>query len=236
MRGHREDKMSANKGNFLEILSLVAKHDEVVESRLSFLPRNAVYTSPKIQNDLIAIMAGMVRSHISKAVRYAGTFSILVDESKDLSKKKQMAIVLRCVHKSTHTVHEHFLTFVKAESLTADSLSQYILKTLEDYNFDPSLMVSQGYDGASVMSGPCSGVQQYIKAVASKAIYVHCYAHCLNLALVNCVRNVQEASEFFALMELLYVFTSTTKAHVLYTQKQTELHPGNQTRQIATTL
>ena len=232
MRGHREDEMSTNKGNFLEILSLVAKHDEVVKSQLNFLPRNAQYMSPKIQNDLIAIMAGMVRNHVTVAVRDAGMFSILVDESKDLSKKEQMAIVLCCVHKSTHTVHEHFLTFVKAESLTADSLSQYILKTLEDCNLDPSLMVSQGYDGASVMSGTCSGVQQRIKAVAPKAIYVHCYAHCLNLALVDCVRNVQEASEFFALMELLYVFTSSTKAHVLYTQKQTELHPDKQPRQL----
>ena len=51
MRGHREDDMSTNKGNFLEILSLVAKHDEVVKSRLNFFPRNAQYTSPKIQND-----------------------------------------------------------------------------------------------------------------------------------------------------------------------------------------
>ena len=93
-------------------------------------------------------------------------------------------------------------------------------------------MVSQGYDGASVMSGSCTGVQQRIKAVAPNAIYVHCYAHCLNLALVDCVRNVQEASEFFALMELLYVFTSSTKAHVLYIKKQTELHPGKQTRQL----
>ena len=93
-------------------------------------------------------------------------------------------------------------------------------------------MVSQGYDGASVMSGSCTGVQQRIKAVAPNAIYVHRYAHCLNLALVDCVRNVQEASEFFALMELLYVFTSSTKAHVLYIKKQTELHPGKQTRQL----
>ena len=36
MCGHREDDISTNKGNFLEILNLVAKHDEVVKSRLKF--------------------------------------------------------------------------------------------------------------------------------------------------------------------------------------------------------
>jgi len=79
--------MCANRSNFLEILSLVAKHDKVVESQMSGLPRNAVYTSPKIQNDLLAIMADMVCSHITLAVRDAGMFSILVDESEDLSKE-----------------------------------------------------------------------------------------------------------------------------------------------------
>ena len=82
------------------------------------------------------------------------------------------------------------------------------------------------------MSGSCSGVQQRIKMVAPHATYVHCYAHCLNLALVDCVRNVQDASEFFALMELLYVFMSSSKAHALYLKKQVELHPAKQTRQL----
>ena len=85
------------------------------------------------------------------------------------------------------------------------------------------MIVSQGYDGASVMSGSCSDVQQRIKMIASNATYVHCYAHCLNLALVDCVRQVQDASEFFALMELLYEFMSSTKAHTLYFKKQAEL-------------
>ena len=57
--------------------------------------------------------------------------------------------------------------------------------------------MSQGYDGASVMSGHCSGVQTRIREVAPQAIYTHCNAHCLNLALVDSVKAVREASEFF---------------------------------------
>ena len=91
---------------------------------------------------------------------------------------------------------------------------------------DLNSIVSQGYDGASVMSGQYSGVQQRLKAVAPYAIYVHCYAHTLNLVLVDSVKNVSVASEFFALAESLYVFISTTKAHVVFMAKQNELHPG----------
>ena len=232
LHGHRENEASINKGNFIEILNLVAKHDEVVSSRLSYLPKMLyIYTSPKVQNDLLHIMAGTVRKGITLAVQNADY--ILADESKDISKQEQLVIVLRYVNMATCNVYERFLTFVKAESLNAESLSDYIFKTLRDYNLDPALIVSQGYDGASVMSGSCSGVQQrIIKMIALNATYVHCYAHCLNLVLVDCVRKVQDASEFFALMELLYVFISSTKAHELFLKKQAQLHPDKQTHQL----
>lgn len=60
-RGHRESEKSLNKGNFFEILHLVARHDTTVQDKLLCGPRNAVYTSPDIQNSLINVMAGMVQ-------------------------------------------------------------------------------------------------------------------------------------------------------------------------------
>jgi len=75
LRGHREDEMSANRSEFLEILSLVAKYNKVAESQLNGLPTNAVYKLPKIQNDLaISYKADMVHSHITSAVRDVGMF------------------------------------------------------------------------------------------------------------------------------------------------------------------
>ena len=82
------------------------------------------------------------------------------------------------------------------------------------------------------MSGRCSGVQQRIRAVAPMAVYVHCYAHCLNLVLVDSTKSVPEAAEFFALLEILYVFMSSSKAHTLYIQQQTTLHPHKPVRQL----
>lgn len=42
LRGHREGSSAVNKGNFLEMLRLVASHDPIVQQRLSQGPRNAV--------------------------------------------------------------------------------------------------------------------------------------------------------------------------------------------------
>lgn len=232
LRGHRESPTSVDRGNFLEILKLVANHDQIIHHRLTDGPRNATYTSAEIQNELLNVMGGMVQKKISVAAQKAGLYSILADESKNCSKREQLAIVLRYVDVDTGSILEHFLTYVEAVSLDAEGLSTYILNTLTQHGLDPTCIVSQGYDGASVMSGRCSGVQQRIKEIAPQAVYVHCYAHCLNLALVDTTRSITEASDFFALMEVLYVFMSTSKAHEIYLQKQSELHPSKQIRRL----
>ena len=124
LRGHDESNGSLNKGNFCEILQVVAKHNPIVEQRLERRPRNATYLSPEIQNMLLCIMGDMLRKLISDSVRQAGFFSLLADESKDASKKEQLAIVVRYVNEKA-IIHKRFLTFVEAISLTAESLTSY---------------------------------------------------------------------------------------------------------------
>ena len=94
-RGHRESSDSENRGNFLEILVLVSKHDQSVRTRLEDQAKNAKYTSSHIQNEMISILAGMVRDEIIKEVKESEQFSVIVDETKDVKKKEQMSFVLR---------------------------------------------------------------------------------------------------------------------------------------------
>lgn len=64
-------------------------------------------------------------------------------------------------------------------------------------------MIGQGYDGASVMSGSNAGVAALLKHDAPFALYVHCHAHRLNLALVDCMKAVPQAAEFFCVVGAL---------------------------------
>jgi len=41
------------------------------------------------------------------------------------------------------------------------------------------------FDGAAAMSGSIGGVKKKFKEMNSSIMYVHCYAHCLNLVLVD---------------------------------------------------
>ena len=168
-------------------------------------------------------MASGVQEIICNNVRAAGFFSLLADETKDVSKCEQLAIVLRYVDPEKASIHEHFLTYVEATSLDAESLTSYLLETLHYLKLDPTRIVSQGYDGASVMNGKCSGVQQRIREVAPHAIYIHCYAHNLNLALVDCVKGNSDAREFFHSYKH-YMFLFPQIKHTLFTLKSRRVY------------
>lgn len=66
-------------------------------------------------------------------------FLLLADQSKDTSKKEQLAVVVRHVNDKA-IFNEWFLTFVEATSLTAKSLTTYFTFTLTEDGLDPALI------------------------------------------------------------------------------------------------
>ena len=107
----------------------------------------------------------------------------MADETKDISKQEHLAIVLRYLDKQG-TFNERFFTFVQATSLNAESLSNYLIKVLENNGLDLTYIVSQGYDGASVMSGHFTIVQQRCKENLLLAYTVIAVHTCLILYLL----------------------------------------------------
>jgi hypothetical protein len=136
LREHREHDISLNRGNFREWLDVVANLDDVIKNKLCSASHNAIYTSPDIQNTLINIMGDIVRNSVCSAVQKIQMFSLLVDETRDISKIEQMSIVLRYVDNDTSMVNERFLTYNQAEELTAESLTSYILDCSSKQSMD----------------------------------------------------------------------------------------------------
>ncbi|XP_062166924.1 uncharacterized protein LOC133873208 [Alnus glutinosa] len=111
-RGHDESSDSKNQGNFIELIKLLATFNDKVDGVvLTNAPRNAKYTSLKIQKEIFHIFATKVRDVIRKEIEDA-KFCILIDEARDESKREQMAIILRFVDKDTSReakfVHQFF--------------------------------------------------------------------------------------------------------------------------------
>ena len=93
-------------------------------------------------------------------------------------------------------------------------------------------LVGMGFDGASVMSGKLGGVQKLIKDKSPMANYLHCYAHRLNLVLIDTAKVVRQVDDFFSLLEQLYIFISNSIVHENFVKLQKEMHPGEKIREL----
>ena len=223
LRGHREVEHndSINFGNFLSILKLTSRHNEFLCLKMTSGPRNATLLGHDYQNRMVSVLAQSVLDDIINEVRVAQYYTILVDETKDISRKEQLTLILRYVLKGV--VHERFISYSYCEELHAAAITSYIYDALSDMGLSIADCVSQFYDGASVMSGSLTGVRTRILQDNPKAIYIHCHAHQLNLALVDCCRSLSHASEFFSLLESLYVYMSSSVPHSVLLRKQKDL-------------
>ena len=96
-RGHDESSSSLNKGNFLEMLDWYKKKNNEVRVAFDELcPKNARMTSPEIQKDLTQSCALEISKVIKEEIG-GNLFSILIDESRDISIAEQMAVIVRLV-------------------------------------------------------------------------------------------------------------------------------------------
>jgi hypothetical protein len=137
-RGHDESDDSKNRGNFLELTDLIGKYFPHLASQLD---QTFKYTSPKIQQELIVLIAKEI---IKKIVPDKDTpFSIIVDGTTDLSKLEQISFCLRYVTEQLD-IQEHFLEFRDTGSSTAEALSELILQVIKDHGLSLKNLVGQG--------------------------------------------------------------------------------------------
>ena len=172
----------------------------------------------------------MIRDKISKELHSSTYYSVMVDESKDVSGKEQLSVVVRYLYQNN--IHEEFLDFARLRELNANYLKDKLVQVLNMCNIAPSNCVGQTYDGASVMSGVRQGVQSLFRQSAPMAVYIHCYNHRLNLVIVDCVKSVKLADRFFGMLEALYVFMSSHVPHEIYLKKQEEMFSGKQPQKL----
>ena len=86
----------------------------------------------------------IILEEITEEIREAEYFTLLVDETKDLSKTEQLAFVIRYTFECD--VHEEFIGSRATEDLNAESLSGAIQDELKQIGINIKNLVAQGYD------------------------------------------------------------------------------------------
>jgi hypothetical protein len=160
LRGHRDNGAFSlhepmhNDGTFRAALRLrLESADGNSKENFMNYQWNASYFSWKIQNEIINAMGQQILHQILEDVKQADFYSILVDETMDVSEIEQLSLSIRYV--KDNTVREVFIGFVEVKETTDK-------RKIRNFCLDLNLLRGQGYDGAANMRGALAGVQAII--------------------------------------------------------------------------
>ena len=174
-RGNREDNEhfddpGTNPGNFKALLQLLEKTGNPdIKYLLRDAPRNAKYTSKTICDQIINVLGKYATEKLVAEVNEAKFFSILGDETRDVSNQEQLALVFRFIDKN-QKIREEFIKFVRCgQGLDGQAIAKVILDAVEELGLSMENCRAQGYDGAGSMAGCKKGTATRIQNLYPKA-------------------------------------------------------------------
>ncbi|KAJ9565720.1 hypothetical protein OSB04_001686 [Centaurea solstitialis] len=143
---------------------------------------------------------------ISKGM-FSETLSLIgdcndVDESSDVSKKEQMAVVLRYVD-ARGIVKERFFGIVHVTGTSSSILKSAIGTLFVEHGLSLKQIRGQGYDGASNMRREFNGLKALILNDNNSAYYIHCFAHQLQLVVVAVANKHDGVENFFNMLTMV---------------------------------
>uniref|UniRef100_A0A8C9PZW7 Zinc finger MYM-type containing 1 n=1 Tax=Spermophilus dauricus TaxID=99837 RepID=A0A8C9PZW7_SPEDA len=184
---------SINKGNFLELLEIRAKDKgeemfRLMSSQVDF------YNSTQIQSDIIEIIKNEMLQDIVNEINISSAFSIICDETTDSVTKEQLSICVRYPQKTSKSIliKERFLGFVNIEKMTGTHLHRNIKTYLQQIGVDFNKICGQSYDSTTNLRVKFNKIAAEFRKEEPRALYIHCYAHFLDLAVIRFCKEVKE--------------------------------------------
>ncbi|CAH1109742.1 unnamed protein product [Psylliodes chrysocephalus] len=155
-------------------------------------------------------------------------YSIIIDESTDISVLKILGIVIRYQSDDLKKTVSTFLGLVNIENGTAACIVSAI-KTLlqQDYGLDLKKLQGIGTDNASTMVGINNGVFAKLKEEVPHLILVRCVCHSLQLALSKATEHTLPRNTEFIIKETYNWFASSSIRQLAYQNVYKTLNDGN---------
>ena len=198
IRGHIDDK-----SNFKALLQLRCEDSQALKN---WMERHSYkWISHDIQNELLSILNHSLLRKLIADIKDAKYFSIIGDETTDISTQEQFSICLRFVHDSLE-IDEYFLGLYSTDNTSSQNLFDIITDILMRFNLPISDCRGQCYDGAANMAGVYNGVRAKFTVVETKAVFVHCLAHSLNLVLQDTLKEIPECRNVLGVIKDLINF------------------------------
>ncbi|XP_049772916.1 zinc finger MYM-type protein 1-like [Schistocerca cancellata] len=178
------DLLEGKHGVFQSLLAFhVDAGDEDSKRHFSTCGRNSSMISNTVQKEVIHCIGDAIRSSLSRDVKKDKNFSIMCDETTDVTTKEHMTFCIRFIDIDIFVTKEDFLGFTELKSTTGTSIAEAIDEELKTLRLSYQYLCGQGYDGGSNIAGRFKGVQALILSKQALSIYTHCFSHSLNLCI-----------------------------------------------------
>ena len=124
-------------------------------------------------------IAAVLKSNVDKLVQASPFFSLLIDESTDVSNHENLVVYVKLLNDCKPELH--FLENINVCDGKAETITSAINMLMQKRNLQKNKMTGFGSDGASVMTGKNNGVTKRMKDDSPYLISIHCMAHRLAL-------------------------------------------------------
>jgi len=189
----------------------MAEHINRIENNNKIMPH---YLGIHIQNEIISLLGEKIKKTIINSLKSCKYYTIILDCTPDISHEEQITIVVRFVSLNEKTklvdIREHFLGFCPVTDTTGKGLTAFIVNFLKNHDIEINDMRGQGYDNGANMKGKHNGLQKHILDLNPRAFFVPCAAHSLNLVVNDAAKSSFEISNFFSIVQEIYVFFSAS--------------------------
>ena len=160
-------------------------------------------------------------SHLAKAT----DFSILADETTDVSNRAELATFVRYVDSDSNDVKEEYLGLVQIKgNKGAAQICEKISERFCDKGIGLGNMRFSGLDGANSMSGEITELQEWLCHSSPHMKYINCQNHWLALVFVHLLKGFKGLQDEDQLPPILWkMFTySSIKFSVLEKAQESE--------------
>ena len=196
-----------NEGLFRDLLKLqITSGCTVLKNHLKNCPGNASYTSKRIQNEILVVIADMIVKKIAKIARRAEFYTLIIDETQDIASIEQISLSIRVFHEGR--CEEYFLGFFDCYdelkkfqsldqfSLNGEAIAKIVLALLKRVGLSKKQMAFLATDGAPSLAGVKKGAISFLKEKIPHLTNLICSNHNLN-------NSIKQGLDFSAMSETL---------------------------------